>query len=155
MAALRENGTLNNTVIVVTADQGELCGEHGLYEHTSNLYLPVLHVPLIVRYPSRVPSGCRVTAPVSLRDLAATLTDLSGLTLADPFPGVSLAAHFPDDGAATTTPVFAAVERGIRSDSGLPFTKGAMQSLLDRRWQLIRTVGMDERELYDYRADRA
>ncbi|MEO6447094.1 MAG: sulfatase-like hydrolase/transferase, partial [Gemmatimonadaceae bacterium] len=152
--SLRRRGELDRTLIVVTSDHGELFGEHGLYEHTSNLYLPVLHVPLVMRYPARVPAGMDVQSPVSLRDLAATLIDLSELKLREAYPGVSLATHFADDDSVPTrSPPFAAVERGIRSDSGLPFTKGSMMSLMDEQWHLIRTIGVGAEELYNYRHD--
>ena len=44
-------GLRDSTVIVVTADHGELLGEHGLYAHSNSVYDEVLHVPLIVSYP--------------------------------------------------------------------------------------------------------
>jgi len=37
------------TDVVVTADHGELLGEHGFYDHGAFLYEPLVHVPLIVR----------------------------------------------------------------------------------------------------------
>ncbi len=71
---LRARGELDRTLLVITSDHGELFGEHGLWEHTSNLYYKLLHVPLIVRWPGHVPAGETVDAEVSLRDLAATVS---------------------------------------------------------------------------------
>jgi arylsulfatase A-like enzyme len=84
LRALADRGQLDNTIVVVTSDHGELFGEHQMYGHGNNLYLPVLHVPLLVIAPGRVAAGARVSAPASLRDLPATLLGLAGV----PNPGV-------------------------------------------------------------------
>jgi len=77
--ALRRRGSLDRTVLVVLADHGELLGEHGEFGHGRSLYEPVLHVPLLVRYPPRLPAGVRVVTPVSTVGVYATLLDLAGL----------------------------------------------------------------------------
>lgn len=77
--ALRRRGTLDRTVVVVLADHGELLGEHGEFGHGHSLYEPVLHVPLLVRFPPKVPAGRRVATPVSAVGVYATLLDLAGL----------------------------------------------------------------------------
>jgi arylsulfatase A-like enzyme len=84
LRALGQQGGLANTIVVITSDHGELFGEHGVIAHGNNLYLPVLHVPLIVVAPGRVVEGRRVRAPTSLRDLPATILDLAGV----PNPGL-------------------------------------------------------------------
>ncbi len=76
---LRERGLLDRTLIVVTSDHGEQWGEHDLKNHGNSLYLPAVHVPLVVRFPDRIPAGTRVRQMVSLTDLAATLVDVAGL----------------------------------------------------------------------------
>jgi predicted AlkP superfamily pyrophosphatase or phosphodiesterase len=57
---LRARGDLERTILVVTSDHGEQFGEHGLDSHGNSLYLPLLHVPLMVRAPGRAPAGQRV-----------------------------------------------------------------------------------------------
>ena len=49
---LEKTGILDDTVVVLTSDHGENFGEHGFFEHQFCLYNTLLHVPLIVRYPS-------------------------------------------------------------------------------------------------------
>jgi arylsulfatase A-like enzyme len=90
--ALRERGLLDNTLIILTSDHGEEFGEHGLdvVAHAKSLYAPVLHVPLIVVYPPRVPAAVRRREPVSIRDIPATVMDVLGLATESPFPGTSL-----------------------------------------------------------------
>ncbi len=77
--ALRRNGRLDRTIVVVLSDHGELLGEHGEFGHGRSLYEPVLHVPLVIRAPSRVPAGRRVATPVSTAGVFATVLDLAGL----------------------------------------------------------------------------
>ena len=62
---LESRGKLDNTIVVITSDHGELFGEHGLWEHHNSLYKPVIHVPLIVWYPKSVPQNMRIDTPVS------------------------------------------------------------------------------------------
>ena len=54
---LRRRGVLDHTIVIVTSDHGEQFGEHGLRLHANSLYLPLLHVPLVIRYPARVTQG--------------------------------------------------------------------------------------------------
>ena len=88
---LDRQGIMQNTLVIVTADHGELIGEHRLVGHGRSLYDEEVHVPLLIVKPGRVPSGRVVAEPVSLRDLPATVADLLGLTNLSPFPGRSLA----------------------------------------------------------------
>jgi arylsulfatase A-like enzyme len=149
---LRARNVLDSTLVIVTSDHGELFGEHGLTGHHSNLYFNVLHVPLIMRLPGRVPAGVRVAAPVSLRDLAKTIADLTQLPERDRIPGTSLARYWNDE-RDEGSPLFAAVEKGVRADSTLPFAKGDMVSLMDEQWHYIRNNGTSKEELFRYRED--
>ena len=90
LAALAATGLEENTLVVFTADHGELLGERGLWYKMSFLE-GSSRVPLIVRAPSL--AARRVHAPVSQLDLAPTLADLAGAP-ADgaEFEGTSLAA---------------------------------------------------------------
>ena len=110
LTVLQQRGLLQNTIVIITSDHGEHFGEHGLIQHGSSLYLPVLNVPLAIRAPGRVPAGRAVNQATSLRHLAATILDLAGL--ANPgLPGHSLMRFLAAD-AAVTEPdtLFAAVD---------------------------------------------
>jgi hypothetical protein len=67
--------------VILFADHGEEFWDHGDFEHGHSIYDELLRVPLIVRGPG-VPAG-RVTAPVSLLDIASTVLDLAGLPAQD------------------------------------------------------------------------
>ncbi|HEX4935526.1 MAG TPA: sulfatase [Gemmatimonadaceae bacterium] len=153
---LARRGTLDRTVLVVTSDHGEQFGEHGLKGHGNSLYLPVLHVPLVIRYPARVPAGTVVEPPVSLRDLPATVLALAGQATGSPLPGVSLAGTW-DGGAPRPSPILAEVrqEEGDRltNDAG-PLTRGDLRSATGDSLHFIRN-GDGVEEVYDFRADTA
>jgi len=88
-AALRERGFLDNAVVVITADHGEEFREHGFMGHGLNLYNETIHVPLIFLLPGTA-TGRRITARVSLIDVAPTLLELAGLPPEARFTGRSL-----------------------------------------------------------------
>ena len=70
-------GLLENTIIVVTSDHGDMLGEKGLWYKMSP-YEESARVPLIVYGPQHlVPQG-RYANPVSLLDLMPTLLELAG-----------------------------------------------------------------------------
>jgi len=77
--SLKQAGRLDDTVLIVLADHGEMVGEHGAFGHGAALYQPNLHVPLLIRYPPRVARGSRVAEPVSTLGVYATALELSGL----------------------------------------------------------------------------
>ncbi len=76
--ALRRRGGLDRTVVIITSDHGEEFGEHGSLGHGRTLYSEVIHVPLVIVYPPAVPAGTVVTDPVTLRDVPATVSALTG-----------------------------------------------------------------------------
>lgn len=88
--SLENRGLLQNTLVIITSDHGEQFGEHGMFVHGNSLYQPLTRVPLIVALPARVPAGMVVNDYFNLRDLAATVVDLAGVTDAVNFPGQSL-----------------------------------------------------------------
>jgi choline-sulfatase len=75
LAALRDADLEDDTIVVFTADHGEMLGERGLW-YKMSFFEPSARVPLIVCAPGRVRAG-RVAEPVSLLDLAPTLLELA------------------------------------------------------------------------------
>ena len=83
-ALLRSRGLLDDTIVAVTSDHGEMIGEHGLMDHKLDLFEPVLRIPLVLRYPPAVAPGQRIDAPVMLQDLYPTLLALAGVPTGPP-----------------------------------------------------------------------
>ena len=92
---------LESTLVIVTADHGEEFGEHDLFDHGNSLYLPSVHVPLLMLYPHSIPAGGRVETLVSLRDLPATILDVAGIANRADIPGASLARCWDAPGHAS------------------------------------------------------
>jgi choline-sulfatase len=86
----------DRTAIIVTADHGEMLGEHGAVRHGFSTYEEEMRVPLLLYLPGRAPA--RVTAPRSAIDLAPTIAELFGVKVPEGWRGRSLLA---DVGAAT------------------------------------------------------
>jgi len=88
---LAEQGSLDRTVVAVTADHGESLTEHGyLFDHGENLLDPSLRVPLLLRYPPAVVAGLRVPCQVGNHSVAATLLGLAGAEDGRPRRGADL-----------------------------------------------------------------
>ena len=70
-------GLKDDTLIIITADHGEEFGEiDGRVGHQLSLSDYLLHVPLIMRYPARIPAGRRVEALSSTVDIFPTILDV-------------------------------------------------------------------------------
>ena len=76
LATLERFGLRQDTVVLFTADHGEMLGERGLW-YKMHFFEWALRVPLIVSAPGRFAAG-RVATPVSLVDVMPTLLELAG-----------------------------------------------------------------------------
>lgn len=156
LRALEARGALENTVVVVTSDHGEMFGEHDLSNHGHALFMPLIHVPLVMRFPARLPAGVTSEVTVGLRDLPATLLDLAGLAVPTGIEGRSIAptASLPPDTAAGRNLALSEVERSKLFWMAGPARHGAMHSLVDDTFHYIRDARGTE-SLFRYREDRA
>jgi arylsulfatase A-like enzyme len=138
MEEMQQRGWLDNTIVVITSDHGELFGEHGLWEHHNSLYRPVIHVPLILWYPPAVPQNLRIETPVSNAALPATMLDLLGEAAQDLFPGPSLADLWRDPASAARfpNPIAEMAESPWVNPNHLSI-KGDMVTVLSEDWQYI------------------
>lgn len=143
---------LNHTLVIVTSDHGEEFAEHGLTGHGHSLYRASLGVPLIIWLPGRVPEGRRVAAPVSLRNLAATVLELVDSAGPAPLPGRSLARFWTGGDTAPDT-IVASVPRGWHEPDWYPTSRGDLRSVAFDDWRYIRNEGDGAEELYDFKND--
>jgi arylsulfatase A-like enzyme len=160
LGELDDRGILDNTLVIITADHGEHFGEHDLFIHGNSLYPQLLHVPLIVLFPERIPAGVSVDHAVTLRDLPATVLDLVGVE-ESPLPGTSLACCWrpaKSEAMRHTSPVlcFAVPIPApyTRPDHGRsPVAGGKLISLLQEGKYYIRNLDTGKEELYDFADD--
>src|SRR6185436_7579183 len=89
--ALDELGLAAETLVVFTADHGEAFQEHGRFLH-DDLHVETLRVPLVLRFPARLPAGRRVREAVGLVDLLPTILDLLTIPVPAQAQGTSFAA---------------------------------------------------------------
>lgn len=88
--ALEAKGLAEDTIVVVNGDHGETLYDHDCYFDHHGLYDPTLVVPLIIRYPGRVPAGMRVKGYNQHKDLVPTLMELAEINPGIEFDGRSL-----------------------------------------------------------------
>jgi arylsulfatase A-like enzyme len=74
LAALDESGLSGNTLVVVTSDNGM-----PFPRAKANLYDSGTHMPLVVRWPAKVPGGRTSDAFVGAADFAPTILEAAGL----------------------------------------------------------------------------
>ena len=77
--ALETRGVLDETIVVLNGDHGETLYDHECWFDHHGLYDVTLHVPLIIRYPGRVPAGKRVDGYNQHKDLVPTLLELADI----------------------------------------------------------------------------
>jgi arylsulfatase A-like enzyme len=138
---LQSSGEWDRTVVIALADEGESLGEKGQWFHNIGVSQVMSAVPLLIRYPTNVPAGTVVDAPVQTIDVFPTVLDLVGIGGRGGLEGQSLAplmsrATSGDDRAAI-------VERGDRAIAGVRW----------RDWKLVVYPAEDRVVLYDVRKD--
>jgi arylsulfatase A-like enzyme len=90
LAALKEKGLYDNTLIVFTADHGEYLGYHHMLLKGNHMYDPLAKVPLLVKWPCQRNAGQVNERLVSNVDLAPTLCRAAGLQPAAEMRGEDL-----------------------------------------------------------------
>lgn len=106
LRTLEQLGLDDNTIVVYTADHGEMLGAHGLRQKGPTMYKENVRVPFIVRHPD-AKAGAATQALASAIDLVPTLLSFAGLSeqlRAEKYPalkGVDLSAAVADANART------------------------------------------------------
>jgi arylsulfatase A-like enzyme len=135
------DGWTDRALVVLLADHGESLGEGGRLFHNSALTEEQVRVPLVVVGPG-LPKGEKRATPVSLQDLADTLTEEIGLPRLRDSQGASFRRLLrrPDPGPeAPTSPVFFEVF----ADAGV------QRGVLQGPWKLVQHLSTGALELTD------
>lgn len=98
--ALESRGVLDDTIVIFNGDHGETLYDHECWFDHHGLYDVTLHVPLIVRYPSAVPAGKRVSGFNQHKDLVPTILELAAIQTDIEFDGRSLMPMIRDEVAS-------------------------------------------------------
>ena len=91
--ALRRNGLLDNTVVILATDHGDYLGDHGLIGKAS-FYEAAIHIPMVIQGPG-LPVGQVSNDLVEVRDITATMLSAAGVGIPQhmdsrPLPGLRL-----------------------------------------------------------------
>jgi arylsulfatase A-like enzyme len=78
---MKRQGLFDSSVIIITSDHGETFGEHRLLEHGRALYEELLHVPLIVKYPSHDGRKGISERRVSTLSIGPTILKCAGISV--------------------------------------------------------------------------
>jgi len=89
LQALEESGQLDQTLIVFSADHGELLGDYGCFGKRS-MHDASARIPMIVRQQGVFAPGARCARPASLIDLAPTFLRASESPTPTSWPGIPL-----------------------------------------------------------------
>jgi arylsulfatase A-like enzyme len=138
LAALREAGLLEDSILVLTADHGEDFLEHGHIKHCRTVFDTSIKTPLIVRAPGVEPRV--VTAPVQNLDIVPTLLDYAGID----------AAGLPLEGRSLRPLIEGREDGGPRHQIA---SQATFRSASDGRFKLIHNLRDGRFWLYEVAAD--
>jgi arylsulfatase A-like enzyme len=153
---LRALEILDDTIVVVTADHGDEFLDHGGQGHGVRTYDEIILVPLVMRYPPRIPAGQRIPSQVRLMDVAPTVLGLAGIETPAGFGGPASSPYRQRDLSPWITrstqeafPELVAFSEAEMIPGVLPLSWSVRTQ--DRKL-LQRPLGQQP-ELYDLRAD--
>jgi arylsulfatase A-like enzyme len=147
---LEADGLTQNTIVAYTSDNGFFLGEHGLFDKRL-MYEPSIRVPMVVKYPARIPAGRVDNAHMSLNiDVAPTLLDLAGLEVPRWMHGKSMVPILTGAAAPSWRDAFLYEYYEFPAEHCVRKNRGVRTS----RWKLIHFWEQPEEwELYDLRND--
>jgi arylsulfatase A-like enzyme len=146
VAELKARGRYERALIIVTADHGELLGEHGFVGHMGRmLYEPLLHVPMVVKFPGADHPRGRVDTPVQTLDVTPTALDEASASVPPDVQGQDL-RHVTRPSLAEED-----INPFLVADYGETYDR-AVRVLFDGSWKLIST-SRGQRMLFDLAHD--
>ena len=138
LAALKQAGQADRTLIIFAADNGLALGSHGLLGK-QNVFEHSMRVPLIFAGP-RIPRGKSTHAFSYLLDVFPTLCDVIGIPCPTGLEGESL------------RPLWEGTKERVRDSVFLPFLQ-IQRAVRDERWKLIAYPEIRHLQLFDLQLD--
>lgn len=138
---LDETGLRDDTIIIYTADHGDMLGDFGTC-FKGNFMEGSVHVPFIVSAPGQVPAGKTSKELVGLQDILPTLKALTGVEMKHKMDGLDLSGALNGKG-------------GVRDITFSQYLDDPMQKYMafDGRWKYIYSQSNAVEELYDLEND--
>ena len=148
---LEKRGLLDNTIFVVTSDQGFFYGEFGLAQERRLAYEASIRIPLILRYPALAKAGSRPGFLMGNVDVAPTILELAAVRVPRDMDGKSVVRTLKGEAG----PVRQSLLIEYYSDTEFPRLRNlGYQAIRTDRHKYIRYRDLrDVDELYDLQQD--
>jgi len=151
---LEAQGRTEDTIVVFTADHGDMAGGHGMvWKSTNSFYDDIVRIPLIIRYPNKLPAR-RSSIPACLTNIAPTIWELLGQPGLPKMQNGGLAQWLIGE-VEGTPPPFTFSERVRPAPEGkreLPENVPGSFMIRGMGYKLV-TYSRDEKYLYDLSRD--
>lgn len=141
ITAMKESSRLDNTLIIMTSDHGDLCYEHDR-QNKGNPYEGSARVPMILRHPAAIKAGQVFTKPMGTVDITPTIVGLLDLPADPEDQGRDLSDQLAN---VSTQPEDEDPEIAFLRNSG---EKAGWLAAVDERYKLIVSVN-DSPWLFD------
>ena len=142
---LDEQELSESTIVVLSADHGDMNGSRGGLQDKGFLYEDVMKIPLVFSVPGISDTGVRDELASNM-DIMPTLMDLCGIPIPDGLDGINLGPALRGDGDTIRRDSFLAEFHGLR------FLYSQRAIITDDGWKYIFTPGDDD-ELFDLNTD--
>lgn len=159
---LEQHKLTDNTIVFVSSDNGgpelpekaaSFFATNGpLRDFKTTLYEGGIRVPMIVRWPGRVPAGRTSSVPWTFADVLPTLCDISGAPAPAPMDGVSMLRELQGKGAPKERFLYWEDDRWSAQSRRLDPSR-LRQAVRWGRWKAVRNAPGSPLELYDLSAD--
>jgi arylsulfatase A-like enzyme len=144
---LDDLGLTDNTIVVYTADHGEMMAEHGAWTKGKTAYEAQIRIPFILSFPGLFTKEKKSSELVGSIDLLPTLLDAANLKIPDNIDGSSLLPLIQGKVKKWRDYMFS--EHGSSSNTTQIMTRSKTH-----KYVLFRTAGLTEHEqLFDMQAD--
>ncbi|MGI9496059.1 MAG: sulfatase-like hydrolase/transferase [Mariniblastus sp.] len=93
MEALKKRGTLENTLVIFTSDNGYFHWEHRRWDKRL-AYEESLRIPMVLAYPNKIEANSTIDQMVANIDFAPTVLDFAGIKIPKQMQGMSMKPLF-------------------------------------------------------------
>jgi arylsulfatase A-like enzyme len=147
LAAMEKFGVMDNTLIVLASDHGESFGHDYYFDHIDVVYEPLIHMPLIMRYPPLIPAGLKEPALAESIDIFPTILDILNIEQTETISGKSLLPLILGEETLNRSSVFAGTVKGRDLE------KSGLRTIRTDRWKMIVDLKSGRTELYSLADD--
>lgn len=150
LKVLEERRELDNTLVIVTGDNGT-----SILRAKANVYDWGVRVPLAMMWPARVPAGRTVDDFVNFADFAPTILEAAGQPVPSTMSGHSVLNVLLSKAAGRVDPARDHTVAGLEWHGNLPPIDIAARTIRDERFQYIVNYGTGPRFALDPKRRRS